>query len=306
MPTLSDLAHIQHIKDIFESTLCRYLSLWPVSCPLFVLPETGLNDGLCGTEKAVSFSPPSLGKKVEIVHSLAKWKRSTLGAISAEAGKGLLTRMSAIRQDEVPDATHSYLVSQFDWEKVITQEQRTIEFLKETVRSIYDAVRCVYRLEHGEKTDHNPLPNHELTFFTTQELEDMYPLMTPEERETEICRIHGAVGILGIGHKLVSGAPHGIRAPDYDDWDLNADLLIWHAPLQKALELSSMGIRVDADALRRQYETLGQSVPDTPYHQGILTGTLPLTIGGGIGQDRIAMFVLGKSHIRDVQCSVWP
>lgn len=272
-----------------------------------MFPETGLNDTLNGYERRVNFTIKDIGEKeVEVVQSLAKWKRMALGKYDVEPGRGLYTDMNAIRRDEELDNLHSIYVDQWDWEKVITADQRTEEYLRETVNTIYNAMKnlCDYvnRLYRDIQTE---IPN-EIFFITSQELEDMYPDKDPKERENLITREHGAVFIEKIGGALKSGKKHDGRAPDYDDWELNGDIILWNDVLQQAFELSSMGIRVDAEAMKRQLKIDGKEDRlEQPFHKGVIDGTLPLSIGGGIGQSRICMFFLGKAHIGEVQASVW-
>jgi len=298
---------IKKIKDYFQQELAYGLQLRRVSAPLFVFPETGLNDTLNGYERRVNFTIKDIGEKeVEVVQSLAKWKRMALGKYDVEPGRGLYTDMNAIRRDEELDNLHSIYVDQWDWEKVITADQRTEEYLRETVNTIYNAMKnlCDYvnRLYRDIQTE---IPN-EIFFITSQELEDMYPDKDPKERENLITREHGAVFIEKIGGALKSGKKHDGRAPDYDDWELNGDIILWNDVLQQAFELSSMGIRVDAEAMKRQLKIDGKEDRlEQPFHKGVIDGTLPLSIGGGIGQSRICMFFLGKAHIGEVQASVW-
>jgi len=298
---------IKLLKDSFEAFLSSELHLMRVSAPLFVTTDTGLNDNLNGLEHAVTFtSKDVVGKTVEIVHSLAKWKRQALADYGLHSGEGLYTDMNAIRKDEELDNTHSIYVDQWDWELIITENDRTIDFLKQTVKKIYRAFRRIQDLV----TRRYPwlpqnLPN-EITFFTTKELEQLYPDLTPEEREHAITKKYKAVFIIGIGHDLTNGQPHGTRAPDYDDWNLNGDILFWYDQLDIALELSSMGIRVDKESLLSQMSK--KDVQDRlhlEYHQLLVNDKLPLTIGGGIGQSRLCMFFLNKVHIGQVQAGLW-
>ena len=299
---------IKKIKDYFQQELAYGLNLRRVSAPLFVTPESGLNDNLNGFERRVEFPLKGMDEQqVEIVQSLAKWKRMALGKYGIQPGHGIYTDMNAIRRDEDLDNLHSVYVDQWDWEKVITKEQRTEEYLREVVTTIYNAMKnlgdYVNRLYRGIQTE---LPN-EIFFVTTQELEDMYPDVTPEEREDLITREHGAVFIMKIGDVLASGEKHGGRAPDYDDWELNGDIILWDEVLDRAVELSSMGIRVDAEAMDRQLTKAGcDHRRELDFHKAILEDRLPYTIGGGIGQSRLCMFFLRKAHIGEVQVSVWP
>ena len=295
------------IKTVFQEKLSLALHLNRVTAPLFVPQGSGLNDDLNGVERPVQFDVPCLNDHAEVVHSLAKWKRYALYKYGYRPGQGLVTDMNAIRRDEELDNLHSIYVDQWDWERVITKEDRTLEFLQETVRDIVDAV-CATSDELRWKFPALKVIrlNRDVTFFTSQELEDLYPNKTPKERENIIARAHGTVCIMQIGGKLKSGEKHDGRAPDYDDWTLNCDILFWHKTLECALELSSMGIRVDADAMRRQLAEAGcPERADLPFHKLLLDGTLPLTMGGGIGQSRLCMLLLGKAHIGEVQVSLW-
>ena len=295
------------IKTVFQEKLSLALHLNRVTAPLFVPQGSGLNDDLNGVERPVQFDVPCLNDHAEVVHSLAKWKRYALYKYGYRPGQGLVTDMNAIRRDEELDNLHSIYVDQWDWERVITQENRTLEFLQETVRDIVDAV-CATSDELRWKFPALKVIrlNRDVTFFTSQELEDLYPNKTPKERENIITRAHGTVCIMQIGGKLKSGEKHDGRAPDYDDWTLNCDILFWHKTLECALELSSMGIRVDADAMRRQLAEAGcPERAELPFHKLLLDGTLPLTMGGGIGQSRLCMLLLGKAHIGEVQVSLW-
>ena len=299
---------IKKIKDFFQQELAYGLQLRRVSAPLFVDPKTGLNDNLNGVERRVSFTLKDIDElEVEVVQSLAKWKRMALGKYGIEPGHGIYTDMNAIRRDEDLDNLHSVYVDQWDWEKVITKEQRTEEYLKETVTTIYNAIKnlgdYVNRLYRNIQTE---IPN-EIFFITTQELEDMYPDKTPKEREDTITKEHGAVFIMKIGGQLASGQKHDGRSPDYDDWELNGDIILWNEVLDRAFEISSMGIRVDAEAMKRQLELAGcPERAELPFQKAILNDELPYTIGGGIGQSRLCMYFLRKAHIGEVQASVWP
>ena len=296
------------VKRLFADTLCATLNLYRVSAPLFVEASTGLNDDLNGVERPVAFDVPSLNEQAEVVHSLAKWKRYALYKYGFRPGQGIVTDMNAVRRDEELDNLHSIYVDQWDWERVITADQRTLEFLQETVWDIVDAVCATsdeLRWKFPELKNNIHL-DREVAFITTQELEDRYPDFTPKQRENAFAKEHGTVCIMQIGGRLKSGQPHDGRAPDYDDWTLNCDILFWHKPLDCALELSSMGIRVDADALRRQLDAAGcPQRAELPFHKLLLDGTLPLTIGGGIGQSRLCMLLLGKAHVGEVQVSLW-
>ena len=298
---------IKLIKDTFERELAQNLNLTRVSAPLFVAPETGLNDDLNGVERPVSFDILDIGRDVEIVHSLAKWKRMALKKYGFAPDSGLYTDMNAIRRDEDLDNLHSVYVDQWDWEKVITRETRNIYTLKETVNQIVDALYTTQQKLCDAFTQVKPVIPREITFFTSQELEDRWPDLTPKEREDKICQQHKLVFISQIGGKLRLGQPHDGRAPDYDDWALNGDILVWFPVLGRSVEISSMGIRVDSESLRRQLELSGQTKrEDLIFHKMLLHDELPLTIGGGIGQSRICMLMLGKAHIGEVQVSVWP
>ncbi len=300
---------IELVKERFAEALCRELGLRRISAPLFVLPESGLNDNLNGYERPVTFDIPDAdGKSAEIVHSLAKWKRMALYRYGFGPGEGMYTDMNAIRRDEETDNLHSIYVDQWDWEKVITAGDRNREYLHDTVRRI---VRAMADTERGICRSFPVLERHipdEVTFITSAELEALYPDKTGNEREDLICREKGCVFIEGIGWPLpLSGKPHDGRAPDYDDWSLNGDILVWYEPLGRAVELSSMGIRVDADSLARQLDAAG--VPERrslEFHRMLLANELPLTVGGGIGQSRLSMVMTGKVHVGEVQCAVWP
>ncbi len=299
---------IKKVKDYFQQELAYGLQLRRVTAPLFVIPETGLNDTLNGYERRVEFTIKDMDEtRVEVVQSLAKWKRMALGKYGVEPGRGLYTDMNAIRRDEELDNLHSIYVDQWDWEKVITKEQRTEEYLEETVNTIYHAMKnlgdYVNRLYRDIQVE---IPN-EITFITTQELEDAYPDKTPKEIENIVAEKYGAVFIKKIGGVLASGEKHDGRAPDYDDWELNGDIILWNDVLKQAFEISSMGIRVDAESMRRQLEIDGKTDRlEMPFHKGVIDGTIPLSIGGGIGQSRLCMFFLKKAHIGEVQVSVWP
>ncbi len=299
---------IKFIKDRFERELAKALSLTRVSAPLFVFPESGLNDNLNGVERPVSFDVLTIGKNVEIVQSLAKWKRMALKKYGFSCGSGLYTDMNAIRRDEDLDEIHSVYVDQWDWEKVIRPEERNLETLRDTVRHIYGALLATKEALMKEFSDlpFVSLPP-EITFVTAQELEDEFPGLSPKERENAICERYGAVFLMQIGGKLKSGFPHDGRAPDYDDWNLNGDILIWNPVLGQAFELSSMGIRVDSETLQKQLKSANaEDRAARSFHKALLAGELPQTIGGGIGQSRLCMLLLSKRHIGEVQSSVWP
>lgn len=299
---------IKTIKDFFQQALSEQLTLLRVTAPLFVTPESGLNDNLNGVERPVAFDIKEQDEKTaEIVQSLAKWKRHALKKYGFHPGEGLYTDMNAIRRDEVADNIHSIFVDQWDWEKIILKEQRNIDTLKEVVRKVYKAIKktekyMAIRYDYIEEI----LPK-DIFFITSEELSEMYPGYSPKEREDKIARLKGAVFILGIGDELPNGEPHDGRAPDYDDWTLNGDIVVWYPTLNRALELSSMGIRVDKEALLRQLKLAGcEERAELPFQKSIIDGTLPYTIGGGIGQSRLCMFYLRKAHIGEVQCSIWP
>lgn len=299
---------IKTVKDFFQVQLAERLRLLRVSAPLFVEPSSGLNDNLNGVERPVTFGIKEQNDSpAEIVHSLAKWKRMALGKYGFVHGEGLYTDMSAIRRDEVTDNIHSIYVDQWDWEKIIAREDRNLETLKEVVRTVYKVLRKTekYMAIHYDYIE-EILP-HDIFFITTRELEEMFPDYTPKEREYYIAKAKGAVCIMQIGDLLESGEPHDGRAPDYDDWALNADIVVYYTVLDIALELSSMGIRVDREALLSQLQKAGcPERADLPFQKSILEETVPFTIGGGIGQSRICMFFLRKAHIGEVQCSLWP
>ena len=299
---------IKTVKDFFQKTLAERLNLLRVSAPLFVTPQSGLNDNLNGVERPVSFGIKEQGDApAEIVHSLAKWKRFALKKYGFSYGEGLYTDMSAIRRDEDTDNIHSIYVDQWDWEKIIKKEERTMETLQSVVRTVYKALKKTEKYMSIEYDYIEEILPKEIFFITTQELEDLYPDCTPKEREYNIAKLKGAVFIMQIGGALVSGEKHDGRAPDYDDWTLNGDIIVYYPVLDIALELSSMGIRVDEDALLRQLATAGcPERADLPFQKAILNQELPYTIGGGIGQSRICMFYLRKAHIGEVQASLWP
>ena len=297
------------LKRLFEDQLAANLNLFRVSAPLFVEESTGLNDNLNGYERPVAFDIPNIGRDAQVVQSLAKWKRMALHLYGFYPGKGLYTDMNAIRRDEdVLDNLHSVYVDQWDWEKVIEQKDRTIDYLKSTVLDIAAAVSETERTMRAIYPQLQVMPRleREVTFVTTQQLEDRWPDLTPKERENEFLKEHKTAFIIGIGGALKSGKPHDGRSPDYDDWALNGDLLYWDDLLGCAFELSSMGIRVDPVSLDRQLTIAGcDDRRERTYHKMLLNGELPLTIGGGIGQSRLSMLLLGKAHIGEVQASVW-
>ncbi len=298
---------IKTVKDFFQTQLTQRLNLLRVSAPLIVDPDSGLNDNLNGVERPVSFDIKESGEMAEVVHSLAKWKRYALGKYGFTYGEGLYTDMNAIRRDEETDNIHSIFVDQWDWEKIIAREERTIDTLKSVVRNVYSAL-CKTEKYMSIQYDYieESLPK-DIFFIGTDELLAMYPDKTAKEREYLITKEHGAVCLMKIGDKLANGEPHDGRAPDYDDWELNADILVYYPVLDIALELSSMGIRVDEKSLASQLKKAGcEERADLPFQKAILNGELPLTVGGGIGQSRICMFFLRKAHIGEVQSSIWP
>ena len=297
---------IEFIKSNFQSNLSNALNLRRVSAPLFVEENSGLNDNLSGVERPVSFDIPGVGTNAQVVHSLAKWKRVALKRYKFHPGKGLFTDMNAIRRDEDLDNIHSVYVDQWDWEKIITEEDRNITYLKRTVRDIVGAICETAEALNVAFPSLKVHLNREVTFVTSQELEDRYPDLTPKEREHAICKECGTVFLMQIGRKLRSGKPHDTRSPDYDDWDLNGDILFWNDVLGRSFEISSMGIRVDAKSLDRQLTEAGcDDRRMLPYHQMLLNNELPLTIGGGIGQSRLCMLMIGTCHIGEVQSSLW-
>ena len=299
-------AAISLIKRTFQDHLAQALNLKRVSAPLFVDPASGLNDDLNGVERAVSFDIPAAGMEAQVVHSLAKWKRMALYRYDFHTGKGIYTDMNAIRRDESLDNLHSIYVDQWDWERVITREMRTSRFLQDTVRDIVRCISDTSLLVNGRYPRLRTQLSDEVTFVSTQELLDLYPDLDAKERENAFVRKHPITFLTGIGHKLSNGRPHDGRAPDYDDWTLNGDLLYYSPLLDQAIELSSMGIRVDSASLDRQLSLSGcDDRRQLPFHRMLLDGELPLTIGGGIGQSRLCMLLLGKAHIGEVQSSIW-
>lgn len=299
---------IKTVKDFFQQTLASQLNLLRVSSPLFVDPMSGLNDNLNGVERPVKFGIKEQNDaEAEIVHSLAKWKRYALKAYGFAHGEGLYTDMNAIRRDEVTDNIHSIYVDQWDWEKIIRRSERNMDTLKKVVRSVYKAIKKTEVYMSIQYDYIGEVLPKDIYFLTSQELEDRYPDLSPKDREYEIVREKGAVCLMQIGDTLASGVKHDGRAPDYDDWTLNADILVYYPVLDIALELSSMGIRVDEEALTRQLKLAGcEDRAELPFQKAILEKDLPYTIGGGIGQSRICMFYLRKAHIGEVQCSLWP
>ena len=308
---------IKLIKEFFQQNLSTELRLRRVTAPLFVLKGLGINDDLNGVERAVTFPIKDLNEaKAEVVHSLAKWKRLTLAEYEVEPGYGIYTDMNAIRADEEMDNLHSLYVDQWDWEAVVTKEQRTLEYLKNIVERIYAAIRRTEYLTCETYPQIKSFLPEKIHFIHSEELLEMYPDKTPKEREDEICKKYGAVFVIGIGGKLADGKKHDGRAPDYDDWTtptengfkgLNGDILIWYPVLERSFELSSMGIRVDKEALLRQLELEGKSQQKELYfHKRLLNDQMPLSIGGGIGQSRLCMVLLHKAHIGEIQASIWP
>lgn len=308
---------IKAVKDMFQDNLSAQLALLRVTAPMTVLSGTGLNDDLNGVESPVSFPVKDMeGRKAEVVHSLAKWKRIKLAQMGVAPGRGIYTDMNALRPEEELDNIHSIYVDQWDWEKVIVPEQRTLDFLKKTVRRIYEAIKVTENKLYVEFPQIEPMLPEEIFFIHSQQLLRMYPDLSPKEREDAVVKEHKAVFIIGIGGRLSDGNPHDGRAADYDDWSsvnedgyegLNGDLLLWNPVLQSAFEVSSMGIRVDSEALLRQLKLRGEEEKsELMYHKMLLEGRLPLTIGGGIGQSRLCMFLLRKAHIGEIQSSLWP
>ena len=308
---------IKSVKDMFQDNLSAQLALLRVTAPMVVLSGTGLNDDLNGVERPVSFPIRSMAEqKAEVVHSLAKWKRVKLAELGIGPGRGIYTDMNALRPDEDLDNIHSIYVDQWDWEKVIRPEDRHLGFLKQTVRRIYEAIKVTENKLFVEFPRIEPELPEEIHFIHAEELVQLYPGLTPKEREHEVVRRWGAVFIIGIGGVLSDGMPHDGRAADYDDWSspneegfkgLNGDILVWNHVLQRPFELSSMGIRVDEAALRRQLAIKGETwKEELPFHKSLLAGELPCTIGGGIGQSRLCMFLLRKAHIGEIQSSIWP
>ena len=298
---------IAYIKETFQQEFSKALNLKRVSAPLFVTESSGLNDNLNGYERPVAFDIPAVGMDAQVVHSLAKWKRLALKRYNFTVGNGLYTDMNAIRRDEALDNTHSIYVDQWDWEKIITRENRNLDFLKLIVRAIVGAICDTNDRLHVRFPQLRTKLSREVTFITAQELEDMYPDKTPKEREDIIAREKRAVFIKKIGGQLKSGQKHDGRAPDYDDWELNGDIILWNDVLDRAFEISSMGIRVDEKAMDRQLTLAGaDDRRGMEFHRMILNGELPYTIGGGIGQSRLCMYFLRKAHIGEVQASIWP
>ena len=299
---------IKTVKDFFQNLLAERLNLTRVSAPLFVDPTSGLNDNLNGVERPVTFDiKEQNGREAEVVQSLAKWKRYALKKYGFGYGEGIYTDMNAIRRDEVADNTHSIFVDQWDWERVITKDERNLNILKETVKTVYKCLRKTEKFMAIQYDYIEEILPHDIFFVTTQELAEIFPDYTPKEREFYIAKAKGAVCIMQIGDAMENGEPHDGRAPDYDDWSLNADIVVYYPVLDIALELSSMGIRVDKDALLSQLKKAGcEERSSLPYQQAVINEELPFTIGGGIGQSRICMFFLRKAHIGEVQSSLWP
>lgn len=308
---------IQQIKDFFQMNLAAELGLRRVTAPLFVKRGTGINDDLNGIERPVAFPIKDMDETVaEVVHSLAKWKRLMLGSLDIEKGYGLYTDMNAIRPDEDLGNLHSLYVDQWDWERVVDVKERNLEFLKYIVRKIYGVMKRTETMVYENYEQLKPFLPEEIHFVHTEELQQEYPELTPKEREDKVVKEHGAVFVIGIGSRLADGEKHDGRAPDYDDWSsetengfkgLNGDILVWNPVLKRAYELSSMGIRVDKEALLRQLDSEGENARTSLYfHQQLLSDALPLSIGGGIGQSRLCMFYLKKAHIGEIQSSIWP
>ncbi|MDO4622099.1 MAG: aspartate--ammonia ligase [Eubacteriales bacterium] len=299
---------IKKVKDFFQEQISAELNLRRVSAPLFVDPFSGLNDNLNGVERPVNFDIlEQNGKEAEIVQSLAKWKRYALGRYEFRPGEGLYTDMNAIRRDEETDNIHSIYVDQWDWERVITKEERTQEMLHSIVKNVYEALHVTEKYVANKYDYVQCILPEQITFITAQELEDMYPDCTSKEREYNFAKLHGAIFVEQIGGKLASGERHDGRAPDYDDWSLNGDIIVYYPVLDIALELSSMGIRVDENSIVEQLQAAGcPERAEMPFQKAIIEKRLPYTIGGGIGQSRICMFFLRKAHIGEVQCSLWP
>ena len=299
---------IKAVKDMFQVNLSAQLALLRVTAPMVVMSGTGINDDLNGIERPVSFPVRDMGEQhAEVVHSLAKWKRLKLAELGLPPGRGIYTDMNALRPDEDLDNIHSIYVDQWDWERVIRKEDRNLDFLKKIVRRIYEAIKVTENKIYVEFPQITPILPEEIFFITAEELLQRYPGKTAKEREDLITKEHGAVFIIGIGGKLSDGSLHDGRAADYDDWSLNGDLLLWNPVLSHAFEISSMGIRVDEEALRRQLrERCQQDKESLMFHRMLLEGRLPYTIGGGIGQSRLCMFLLRKAHIGEIQASIWP
>ena len=299
---------IKAVKDMFQTNLSAQLTLLRVTAPMVVLTGMGLNDDLNGVERPVSFPVKGMDeRKAEVVHSLAKWKRVKLSQMDVPVGRGIYTDMNALRPDEELDNIHSIYVDQWDWERVISREDRNIDFLKKIVKRIYEAIKVTENKLYVEFPQIVPMLPEDILFITSEELLQMFPGLSPKERENEICRLHKAVFIIGIGCELSDGTLHDSRAADYDDWSLNGDLLLWNPILESAFEISSMGIRVDEKTLKSQLAARGQEwKEELYYHKKLLSGELPCTIGGGIGQSRLCMYLLRKAHIGEIQSAIWP
>ena len=298
---------IKFVKDNFEKVFADNLALTRVSAPILVYSDTGLNDDLSGVERAVRFDIKELGRDAEIVHSLAKWKRTALKKYGFSAGSGLYTDMNAIRRDDSVDNVHSVYVDQWDWEMVITEKDRTVDFLKQTVKTIVKSISEVNEMAKKEFPFLSLTVNENVKFVTAQEAEDMFPGYTDKQKEYALTKKYGTVFLMQIGAPLTTGKPHDNRAPDYDDWSLNGDILFYNEVLDAPFEISSMGIRVDKNSLLSQLKIAGaENRLSFDYHKQILSGELPLTIGGGIGQSRLCMYILQKAHIGEVQVSLWP
>ena len=293
---------------MFQTNLSAQLTLLRVTAPMVVLTGMGLNDDLNGVERPVSFPVKGMDeRKAEVVHSLAKWKRVKLSQMDVPVGRGIYTDMNALRPDEELDNIHSIYVDQWDWERVISREDRNIDFLKKIVKRIYEAIKVTENKLYVEFPQIVPMLPEDILFITSEELLQMFPGLSPKERENEICRLHKAVFIIGIGCELSDGTLHDSRAADYDDWSLNGDLLLWNPILESAFEISSMGIRVDEETLKSQLAARGQEwKKELYYHKKLLSGELPCTIGGGIGQSRLCMYLLRKAHIGEIQSAIWP
>lgn len=308
---------IKAVKDMFQDNLSAQLALLRVTAPMVVMSGMGLNDDLNGVESPVAFPVRDMdGRQAEVVHSLAKWKRLKLAQMAVQPGRGIYTDMNALRPEEELDNIHSIYVDQWDWEKVITRDERTLDYLKKTVRRIYEAIKVTENKLYVEFPQIEPMLPEDLNFIHSEELLKMYPDLSPKDRENAVTKKFGAVFIIGIGGSLSDGQPHDGRSSDYDDWStvneegyegLNGDLLLWNPVLESAFEISSMGIRVDAEALRRQLSLRGETDKSgLLYHRMLLEDRLPYTIGGGIGQSRLCMFLLRKAHIGEIQSSIWP
>jgi len=299
---------IKAVKDMFQQNLSAQLALLRVTAPMVVLSGTGLNDDLNGVERPVRFPIKGMGDRpAEVVHSLAKWKRVKLAQMNTAPGRGIYTDMNALRPDEDLDNIHSIYVDQWDWERVMRPGERNIAYLKSTVKRIYEAIKVTENRLYVEFSQLEPILPEDIFFITSEELLQRYPSLTAKERENAVTKEYGAVFIIGIGGTLSDGSRHDGRAADYDDWSLNGDILLWNPILESAFEVSSMGIRVDAEALHRQLSEKGELAKEKLfYHQELLAGRLPQTIGGGIGQSRLCMYLLRKAHIGEIQSSVWP